>query len=423
MVFSAYVKAAFVWKKSSGEKMSSEQRIEQAFKNGVELPLCRCSRYVVFGDCHRGTGNMSDNFLRNQHLYFAALEHYYSEGFYYLELGDGEELWENRSTKQIRECHKNVYCKFECFQRRKKFCRIYGNHDMELKKELPESILLKNQNTLFSQLEKSKRFGNVKIAKFVKESSEAEEKQFCAMTFIVSDREIFVAFRGTDETLTGWKENFNLSYEETPSQKRAVSYLEDIVTHTKKEIIVGGHSKGGNLAMYAYVFSKKEVQEKIKKVYNNDGPGLRSKENTLQEIEKKITTFIPKSSIVGGLFENDSLIKIIESSSIGILEHDLYTWKINGSEIITTKDMDKKTKELCNYINEKLKEIPDEKKRSIIHFIYELLNSFGINDIEETINKLGKNNSLLKKYNISIFDMQIIWKILPIILEIMKKFS
>ena len=145
MVLSAYVKAAFVWKKSSGEKMSSEQRIEQAFKNGVELPLCRCSRYVVFGDCHRGTGNMSDNFLRNQHLYFAALEHYYSEGFYYLELGDGEELWENRSTKQIRECHKNVYCKFECFQRRKKFCRIYGNHDMELKKELPESILLKNQ--------------------------------------------------------------------------------------------------------------------------------------------------------------------------------------------------------------------------------------------------------------------------------------
>ena len=315
------------------------------------------------------------------------------------------------------------YIRIEKFLNTKELQTIQELYPKYVSSDKKESILLKNQNTLFSLLEKSNRFKNVKIAKFTKETSESEEKQFCAMTFIVSDREIFVAFRGTDETLTGWKENFNLSYEETPSQKRAVYYLEDIVTHTKKEIIVGGHSKGGNLAMYAYVFSKKEVQEKIKKVYNNDGPGLRSKENTLQEIEKKITTFIPKSSIVGGLFENDSLIKIIESSSIGILEHDLYTWKINGSEIITTKDMDKKTKELCNYINEKLKEIPDEKKRSIIHFIYELLNSFGINDIEETINKLGKNNSLLKKYNISIFDMQIIWKILPIILEIMKKFS
>ena len=277
------------------------------------------------------------------------------------------------------------YIRIEKFLNTKELQTIQELYPKYVSSDKKESILLKNQNTLFSLLEKSNRFKNVKIAKFTKETSESEEKQFCAMTFIVSDREIFVAFRGTDETLTGWKENFNLSYED--------------------------------------VFSKKEVQEKIKKVYNNDGPGLRSKENTLQEIEKKITTFIPKSSIVGGLFENDSLIKIIESSSIGILEHDLYTWKINGSEIVTTKDMDKKTKELCNYINEKLKEIPDEKKRSIIHFIYELLNSFGINDIEETINKLGKNNSLLKKYNISIFDMQIIWKILPIILEIMKKFS
>ena len=144
-MFQTYVKTSFIWQKSSGEKMSSEKRMERALKNGVVLPLCKCSKYVVFGDCHRGIGNMSDNFLRNQHLYFAALEHYYSEGFYYLELGDGEELWENRDAKQIRECHKNVYCKFECFQRRKKFCRIYGNHDMELKKELPESILLKNQ--------------------------------------------------------------------------------------------------------------------------------------------------------------------------------------------------------------------------------------------------------------------------------------
>ncbi len=125
--------------------MSSEKRIDKAIKNGIVLPLCKYSRYVAFSDCHRGTGNMSDNFLRNQHLYFAALEHYYSEGFFYLELGDGEELWENRCFGQIQECHNNVYRKFECFRQSGRFCKLFGNHDMELKKELPESIILKNQ--------------------------------------------------------------------------------------------------------------------------------------------------------------------------------------------------------------------------------------------------------------------------------------
>lgn len=125
--------------------MSCTTRIEKAFSNGIVLPLDRCSRYAVFSDCHRGCGNMSDNFLRNQHLYFAALEHYYAEGFYYLELGDGEELWENRCLKRIQDSHSKVYQKLECFQKRNRFGKIYGNHDMELKKELPESIILKNR--------------------------------------------------------------------------------------------------------------------------------------------------------------------------------------------------------------------------------------------------------------------------------------
>lgn len=125
--------------------MSCEKRIEKALSNGVVLPLCKHSKYVVFGDCHRGTGNMSDNFMRNQHLYFAALDHYFREGYYYLELGDGEELWENRSLMRIRDIHSNVYEKFECFKQKNRFCKIYGNHDMELKKELPESIILRNR--------------------------------------------------------------------------------------------------------------------------------------------------------------------------------------------------------------------------------------------------------------------------------------
>ena len=104
--------------------MSCEKRIDRAISKGTTLLLGKCSRYAVFSDCHRGCGNMSDNFLRNQHLYFAALEHYYMEGFYYLEPGDGEELWENRSLRRIQDSHRNVYEQFECFKRRKRFCKI-----------------------------------------------------------------------------------------------------------------------------------------------------------------------------------------------------------------------------------------------------------------------------------------------------------
>lgn len=125
--------------------MSCERRIERAVAGSTILPLNRCSRYVIFGDCHRGTGNMSDNFLRNKHLFAAALDQYTANGFYYLELGDGEELWENRSKDRIEECHSDVYEVFRCLQEKKRYCRIYGNHDMELKGQLPEGIILKNR--------------------------------------------------------------------------------------------------------------------------------------------------------------------------------------------------------------------------------------------------------------------------------------
>ena len=124
--------------------MGCMARIDRALENGVTLPLRQNSRYVLMSDCHRGTGTAYDNFLKNQHIYFAALEYYFCRNFYYIELGDGEELWENRSMKRIMDCHSNVYWKFECYEKEKRFCKIYGNHDMELKKNLPESVILEN---------------------------------------------------------------------------------------------------------------------------------------------------------------------------------------------------------------------------------------------------------------------------------------
>lgn len=124
--------------------MSCYKRIQRALDTAICLPLVYGSRYVILSDCHRGDGTNNDNFLKNQHLYLAAMEHYFKSGFYYLELGDGEELWENRCIRRIRESHEQVYRLLEKYEKCSRMVRIYGNHNMQEKQMMPEAIILQN---------------------------------------------------------------------------------------------------------------------------------------------------------------------------------------------------------------------------------------------------------------------------------------
>lgn len=126
--------------------MSYYSRLQKAFKGAVRLPLCPTAKYVLFSDCHRGIGTSNDNFLKNQTLYNAALKHYLRQNFTYIELGDGDELWENRNLKQIMEVHNEVFCILSEFCQRSRLYMLYGNHDMAKKKDstFHESIILEN---------------------------------------------------------------------------------------------------------------------------------------------------------------------------------------------------------------------------------------------------------------------------------------
>lgn len=114
--------------------MSAASRLDHAFQKAPVLPLSESSLYVLFSDCHRGTGTANDNFLKNQHLYFAALQHYLKQGYTYIELGDGDELWENRSLDQIKSIHNNAFWLLSQFYEKNHLYMIYGNHDMVKKK-------------------------------------------------------------------------------------------------------------------------------------------------------------------------------------------------------------------------------------------------------------------------------------------------
>lgn len=123
-------------------------RLQKAFEGAPRLPLNNQSKYVLFSDCHRGTGTSNDNFLKNQPLYLAALKHYYQTNFTYIELGDGDELWENRKLKPIRDAHINVFQLLDCFQDAGRIYLLYGNHDI-IKQFLPDikvyaGIILEN---------------------------------------------------------------------------------------------------------------------------------------------------------------------------------------------------------------------------------------------------------------------------------------
>lgn len=120
--------------------MSVSSRLNHAFLNAPLLPLSNRSQYILMSDCHRGMGNSSDNFLKNQHLYFAALEYYYRQGFTYIELGDGDELWENRNMKNILDIHSDVFWFFTQFYKENRLYLLYGNHDIVKRKKRVHSL-------------------------------------------------------------------------------------------------------------------------------------------------------------------------------------------------------------------------------------------------------------------------------------------
>lgn len=173
---------------------------------------------------------------------------------------------------------------------------------------------------LYPVLANSIRFGKIKITEFINKIDPIQEKQFSAVTVILPDDTIYVAYRGTDNTIIGWKEDFNMTFSErVPSQFDAVDYLENIAKKYKSKIILGGHSKGGNLAVYAAAFCKPEVQERIAKVYNNDGPGFSEDIVNSQEyknIIKRVHTYIPQTSIIGRLLNHQEKTTILKSTQV-----------------------------------------------------------------------------------------------------------
>ncbi|MBD8959007.1 MAG: DUF2974 domain-containing protein [Clostridiales bacterium] len=196
-----------------------------------------------------------------------------------------------------------------------------------------DSIRQKNDIPLLRALCDSARFGSIRIADFEHTTDTVSQTQFAALTLLLPDGSICIAFRGTDNTLVGWKEDFNMSFVcPVAGQTLAVHYLERAAEkYANCKITLLGHSKGGNFAVYAAAFCAEETQARIQAVYNYDGPGFDEKvlsADGYKAICGRVSTFVPQSSVVGMLLEHEEAYTIVHSEQVGILQHDLFSWEV-----------------------------------------------------------------------------------------------
>lgn len=206
-------------------------------------------------------------------------------------------------------------------------------------------VLLKNISEQMVLMSKYKRFQEMKVVAAVRVYEKAPAVQFEAATFLLPDGKIVVLFKGTDDTLTGWKEDFDiLTKKGIPSNRLSIEYLEKAAEKFDGDIIVCGHSKGGFIAQYAALYSSKEVRDRIEVVYNDDGPGFWDysylESETYAEMLPKYRHFVPQSSFIGMMLAHDEDYEIIKSNQVlGPLQHDLNSWQFSGKKLVRAEEL------------------------------------------------------------------------------------
>ncbi|MBQ9010518.1 MAG: DUF2974 domain-containing protein [Clostridia bacterium] len=239
---------------------------------------------------------------------------------------------------------------------------------------------------LMDEMIQGARFEGTLLSRYVNEIDPEKGIQLSALTYDLPDGTRYIAFRGTDGTVVGWKEDFNFSYlPETEGQSRAVQYLNTSGADFRVPLRVGGHSKGGNLAMYAASFCEPEVQERILAVYSNDGPGFRMqvvKSREYEQILPRIRSIIPDSSMIGMLLNNRAQPLVVKSSAAGMVQHDAFTWQIrrNRFEETVLSDM---SQVVSRTLSDWLCQVSDEERANLINTIFSLFESTGKDSFRE----------------------------------------
>ena len=240
-------------------------------------------------------------------------------------------------------------------------------------------IIPKEIIKLFDALRDSRRFRSVRVKAYTNLINLKKEMQFSAITFVLPTGETVVAYRGTDDTIVGWKENFNMSFMDViPSQKAAALYLDMAAKYSQGPIYVTGHSKGGNLSVYAGTYCSDATKERIVRVRSNDGPGFANglpESEAYLDMKPRIRTLIPQSSVVGMLLEHDKSYTVVKSRQTGVLQHNGLTWEVEGNSFVHLKDVSGECVRTDRNLQEWIRGMTPEQREQFSDAIYQILSA------------------------------------------------
>lgn len=228
---------------------------------------------------------------------------------------------------------------------------------------------------LLKAVKDTPRFKDVRVWGYVNDINIKDECQFSAVCFDIGDKITYVAYRGTDDTIIGWKENFNMAFfTPIPSQKYGAEYLDIVAGRTKGKLLVGGHSKGGNLAVYSSLFASEKTKKRVVFVHSFDGPGFQ--EDFIKSLDKdpmvsKVTTIVPENSTVGMIFDAVGNLEPIKSSQKGLRQHDAFSWAIMGSHFVSAK-LGKAARDFHDLLKKWVEKMTREEKIDFVEALYKI---------------------------------------------------
>lgn len=290
------------------------------------------------------------------------------------------------------------YCLFDgvisqSFKKRKTFSQVAKDFAAvpDYEKRINIGFLINKRTTeLMFRTAETERFRNVELCGFRSIYNEGNVEQFAALTFLI-DNQTVIALRGTDDTIVGWKEDFNIAWlPQIPAQKDALEYIKEAADAFKGNFILAGHSKGGNLVINTAVKCGEKIQRRIDKVFNFDGPGFTSDFYELQDykaVEDRIYSFYPEFSVVGMIFHHPKFYEIVKSDAFAFWQHDAMSWQISGKNFINAGEFTDESKIFYNAFNEWIDKLDTDQKRKFVDTMFCILEASGA----KTNNELEKD--------------------------------
>ena len=266
------------------------------------------------------------------------------------------------------------------------FARVPVGKSVDMGVLVPDAIL-----DMLRKMAASKRFRDMRLNCFTDWLDTEKAEQFAALTIETGDGLLYLSFRGTDDTLAGWKEDFHMAYlPEIPAQKMALQYTRDVAKqYPRKRLRLGGHSKGGNLAVYAAVYAPVSVQRRLETVWSNDGPGFHNDLVALPEhtrVADRIVSIIPKSSVVGMLLEHEEDYIVVDSSQQGLMQHDGFSWEVLGDRFIRLRSVTRQARLNDLTLKEWVRNMPLDQREKFVDGLFEVLTASGavtLTDLKE----------------------------------------